>query len=62
MENNKKTSQSIAVESEIESKLLLHVIEQVVESILIRDKYIRVLFTVQFLLMIFLLLIQVFKT
>lgn len=40
---------------------LLHAIEQVVQSILIRDKYIRVLFTIQFLLILLLSLIQVFN-
>ena len=55
MEDNKKSPQAMAVTSEVEVTLLLHVVEQGVQSILIRDKYIRVLLTLQLLLILFLL-------
>ncbi|WNN77551.1 hypothetical protein RKS58_06830 [Lysinibacillus capsici] len=55
MEDNKKSSQVVGATSEAKILLLLNVIEQGVQSILIRDKYIRVLLTVQILLILSLL-------
>ncbi|AHN24377.1 hypothetical protein [Lysinibacillus varians] len=52
MEDNKKSSQVVGATSEAKILLLLNVIEQGVQSILIRDKYIRVLLTVQILLIL----------
>lgn len=55
VEDNKKSSQVVGATSEEKILLLLNVIEQGVQSILIRDKYIRVLLTVQILLILSLL-------
>lgn len=52
VEDNKKSSQVVGATSEAKILLLLNVIEQGVQSILIRDKYIRVLLTVQILLIL----------
>lgn len=54
MEDNKKASQVADTTSEVEIKLLLNVIEQGMQSILIRDKYLRTLLGVQIVLLIFL--------
>lgn len=56
MEDKEKTSQVAGTTSEVETKLLLHSIEQGIQSILFRDKYIRVLLTVQILLILFLVI------
>lgn len=52
VEDKKKSSQVVGATSEAKILLLLNVIEQGVQSILIRDKYIRVLLTVQILLIL----------
>jgi hypothetical protein len=53
---NEKSPQVAGTTSEVEIRLLLRVIEQGVQSILIRDKYMRVLLIVQTLLMLFILI------
>lgn len=55
VEHNKKTSQVVGATNEAKILLLLNIIEQGVQSILIRDKYIRVLLTIQILLIVSLL-------
>ncbi len=55
MENNKKTSQVVGATSEVEIILLLNVIEQGIQSVLLRDKYIRFLLTVLNLMVLLLL-------
>ncbi|MFS0819637.1 hypothetical protein ABC382_22470 [Lysinibacillus sp. 1P01SD] len=52
---NKKSSQVAGITSEAEIKLILNVIEQGMQSILLRDKYIRILLTVLNLLVLLLL-------
>lgn len=56
MDENKKSSQVAGTTSEVEVKVLLHVIEQGMQSILIRDKYIRVLSVIQLILLILIFL------
>lgn len=56
MEENKKASRVAETTSEVEIRLLLNVIEQGMQSILIRDKYLRTLLGIQIVLLIFLLI------
>lgn len=56
VDKNKKSSQVAGTTSEGEVKVLLHVIEQGMQSILIRDKYIRVLSVIQLILLILIFL------
>ncbi|MGE8037254.1 hypothetical protein [Lysinibacillus sp. NPDC093692] len=56
MGDNKKTSQVAGTTSEVEIKLLLNAIEQGMQSILLRDKYLRTLLGVQIVLLILLLI------
>lgn len=54
--DEQKSPQAVPAASEdVEIKMLLRVIEQAVHSILVRDIYMRVLLTVQTLLIIFLI-------
>ncbi|SKB55366.1 hypothetical protein SAMN06295926_103382 [Lysinibacillus sp. AC-3] len=56
MNDNKKSSQVAGTTSEVEIKLLLNAIEQGMQSVLLRDKYLRTLLGVQIVLLILLLI------